>query len=1277
MRNIFKTSLLIVACLWNHALMAQTTETFTFAWTSTGTAGYCYSQSGPTGGALLLNNKIYFTSGDGPKAESSHLNPYRTGFVFCPTHDVTMSWSVAVASSARDFNMRIDTIVNAYFYNAFINAAGVSKTMAEYVTANADATEKTWWQTATSNKVITSKGAAGTDGASKQWFSGYLTGTAVANKVADASKVSVAKNGSSDADVKVNNASYVFKANTWYRLYTDVSSSSGGYMTTMTFTSSAPVISTDATLKSLKYDGTSVDNFSASTLEYYVELPAGTTAIPTVTAEANDSKAGTPAITQAPSLPGDATVTVTAEDGETSLTYTIHFSIASADPVVYTATWPNISGTAVIDHANGTITGKIKYGTGLTAITPTFTGKNIGSNSWTPTGAQDFSNGAVPYTFSSNVPGSGATVEYSVTITEADPQSSDATLKSLKYNGTSVPNFSPSTLTYTVQLPNNTTTVPAVTYELNDTKASAVKTDATAVPGNTTVVVTAEDGTTLTYTIQFTLPVPESGLTQHEPGIYEALIAANGYAAELSVSGSREYEVYYFSKQNSLLTISTTPSGGSINATTSTDKSFEAKDGWITGQCHDTGEGSSSPHKDAGGAAEFQTCYGSMKMGESSSITLHIKGYDEFSIYAADNNTTPSNGENRWIDVYIDNMTTPVTKGIAKAPATVRRYGITTGEHVIKLTTEGSSTSKLFGLSLRIAQEPKTNYYRGNDSTQIVLQGQNMKQIYYITKYNNIDGAETILEWQDNKIPTGIELIKTGGNAESVADTLALSGAANCPTGIYNYAVVAKFNGVEMNRKTGKFIVKSDIRCDGDPNADVYTNEEMEQIIFTYYTLSADSVQLSWPNGQPAGITGQERNGKYVIGGVPTVTGDFPYTITVSGSENTISGVISITTLDLGNNPILFLHKNKDAYKQDAIYKYLKTQATVKRNLIPRKTKIDGAREDYSGYKLIIISEDADADNPEVLAVINGGVTDKPILNLKGFSYATGRLGWGDPDNGAIDSTLNEKVKGCFLHIEQPSHPIFANIPGLKYGDSLKILSDYEQNGIMPVNVKLQGSLCLGTAYTRDIDDYYGYGELQTALHEVPADMREGRMYVCLPLAQHVTLTNAGQKVLDGIVDYLLGATPTTILAPELQITSFSVDGINAKVNDGDNTIVLTIPEEKYDELENAHPVITLVDPRTHVLPVIEESMDLRFAAYIPRTFVVTDYINRRAYTFTVAYEQKQGIEEVYEAGMWVNVFDIYGRKVATTNENIYSMELPQGMYIVVTESGQTIKIMR
>ena len=65
--------------------MWATEETFTFAWTSAGTAGYSYSQAGPTGGALLTNNAIYFNSNEGPKVDASKLNPYRVGFIFQPT----------------------------------------------------------------------------------------------------------------------------------------------------------------------------------------------------------------------------------------------------------------------------------------------------------------------------------------------------------------------------------------------------------------------------------------------------------------------------------------------------------------------------------------------------------------------------------------------------------------------------------------------------------------------------------------------------------------------------------------------------------------------------------------------------------------------------------------------------------------------------------------------------------------------------------------------------------------------------------------------------------------------------------------------------------------------------------------------------------------------------------------------------------------------------------------------------------------------------------------
>ena len=73
----------------------------------------------------------------------------------------------------------------------------------------------------------------------------------------------------------------------------------------------------------------------------------------------------------------------------------------------------------------------------------------------------------------------------------------------------------------------------------------------------------------------------------------------------------------------------------------------------------------------------------------------------------------------------------------------------------------------------------------------------------------------------------------------------------------------------------------------------------------------------------------------------------------------------------------------------------------------------------------------------------------------------------------------------------------------------------------------------------------------------------------------------------------------------------------------------------------------------------------------------VTDYINRRAYHVTVSTYNPEGIEDIYSVGEWVNIYDIYGRKVTTTNEDIYQMALPRGVYIVVLENGETFKIMR
>ena len=95
--------------------------------------------------------------------------------------------------------------------------------------------------------------------------------------------------------------------------------------------------SDNADLSGLSVNGIPVSGFAPNDTGYEVELPYGTGSA-TVTATASDSKAQV-SITQASSLPGSAIVTVTAENGTTSRTYTINFTVAAVPPAVYTVTF--------------------------------------------------------------------------------------------------------------------------------------------------------------------------------------------------------------------------------------------------------------------------------------------------------------------------------------------------------------------------------------------------------------------------------------------------------------------------------------------------------------------------------------------------------------------------------------------------------------------------------------------------------------------------------------------------------------------------------------------------------------------------------------------------------------------------------------------------------------------------------------------------------------------------------------------------------------------------
>lgn len=1049
---------------------------------------------------------------------------------------------------------------------------------------------------------------------------------------------------------------------TGYIKIATVASSSGKYAAidniAVTYTAGP---SDDASLKSITYTlGATTTPISGiqTNGQYSVELPAGTTTPPTVAAVANDSKA-TVNVTQITALPGTAIIDVTAEDNTSTEQHKVTFTVESAAPKVQTATWNNIKGTASIDNVNLTITGQVTNGSTLN-LTPTFTGKNI--QDWNPKTA-DFSSGPVNITFSS---ATSETTTYAVTITEAPPVSTDATLKSLKYNGTSVPGFSPTQLTYNVEVEG--ATAPTVTAEANDANVKSINiTQASGVPGVAKVVVLAEDEeTTLTYTINFTVGVPSSDLTIHVPEIYEATTLSGGYGGKLRVFGGREYEVYYPGKleSNSAMTVDIEPvqkrQGIAIN---NTSTSCQAQDGWFKVTANSVSNFTFT-EKD-----EFAAGEGCMhKIYSNNSYLLHIQGFDQFSFYGKDNSTTieaEGSTKNKRFRVYIDGILQPENK--VSTEGTIRRYDISTGEHLIEVKGIGGSNNEFYGFSLRVAQEPRTKWLKGNDSTQTVLATTAPRPIYYFTKYGNISGAETRLEWDGNEA-TGITLTKQSSG--DLGDTLMLSGTANCPAGTYNYKVASYFNGTKTTEVAGKIQVINFIKAITDTVVDAYVGEEMDEIKLRFYNANPDGWQIT-PDTWPNGITRDAANNIITISGTPTAEGESIFSVCVNDG-NCVSCTIRVSTIDYGANPVLYLYKNNLAYEQDGVYDYLKNSDS--RNLIARKAK-DALRsaDQYAKYKWILISEDVDADNPEVLAAARGE-TGLPVLNMKSFSYSPDRLDWGEPDNGSLT-----KDNGRFITVLRGDHPIFKGL-NKKQGDRIQILDTIILRGLMPAAVDYEGTLCLATAWTRDIEDYHGDGVQETFLHEVPASMNNGKKYICMPIgkasSQH--LTADGKRFVKAVVNYLL-SDQATVAIPELKITSFKVNGIAGAIDQDLNTIDISIDITKYPSLDLTAvvPEVTVASPLTHVTPLQGEAVDLSKSSFSPVVFEVSDYINRRTYDVTVHTFNPQSIDEVYTVGEWVNIYDIYGRKLTTTNENIYTMSLPRGVYMVVTANGQTIKILR
>ena len=97
------------------------------------------------------------------------------------------------------------------------------------------------------------------------------------------------------------------------------------YVDNLYFWKAATANGKDASLIALEVDGTPVVGFSPIDTTYSIELEGGTTVVPQITLATTSDTSASAVITQATTVPGDATVTVTSQDGTENLTYTVSF----------------------------------------------------------------------------------------------------------------------------------------------------------------------------------------------------------------------------------------------------------------------------------------------------------------------------------------------------------------------------------------------------------------------------------------------------------------------------------------------------------------------------------------------------------------------------------------------------------------------------------------------------------------------------------------------------------------------------------------------------------------------------------------------------------------------------------------------------------------------------------------------------------------------------------------------------------------------------------------
>ena len=298
-------------------------------------------------------------------------------------------------------------------------------------------------------------------------------------------------------------------------------------------TSSQPAKSTDATLSALTLSGVDFGTFASGTISYSAQVANSVTET-TVTPTVNNSNAsyviklgGVEDADGKISLAVGSnviTVEVTAEDGNTTRTYTVTITRAGPPSTDATLSALTMSGVDFGTFAPGTTsyTAQVANTVAQTTVTPTV--NHSGASYAIKLGGVTDADSVIALSVGSNVitvevtaEDDSATRTYTVTVTRAAPASTDATLGALTLSGVDFGTFDSITVSYTTTVANDvsqTTVTPTVNHsgasyviKLNGTIASDGVIPLSVGSNTITIEVTAEDGQTKrTYSITITRP---------------------------------------------------------------------------------------------------------------------------------------------------------------------------------------------------------------------------------------------------------------------------------------------------------------------------------------------------------------------------------------------------------------------------------------------------------------------------------------------------------------------------------------------------------------------------------------------------------------------------------------------------------------------------------------------------------------------------------------------------------------------------------------------------